>query len=336
MTRALVVKQAGPGALVQDLGRPGFLTFGLSRGGAADRQALFEAAALLGQDPECAALEMAAMGGQFEATEDLRIALTGAPMRATLDGARLAWNASHLMPAGATLAVGPAERGVYGYLSLGGGLATDMQLGARGAHLAGGLGAAVAAGDRLGVGPDQGQTTHQTLPTDDRFDGGLIRIVSSAQTDLFDPDEIARFEATPFQRDTRANRMGVRLVSDGQGFAASNALSVLSEAIVPGDIQITGDGSPFVLLAECQTTGGYPRIGSVLPTDLPRVAQASAGAPLRFQFVTLEQAVEIERRAATHRAGLRGAVTPLVRDPRLIRDLLSYQMISGVTDGRPG
>ncbi|MEL6800841.1 MAG: urea amidolyase, partial [Pseudomonadota bacterium] len=141
MTRALVVKQAGPGALVQDLGRPGFLTFGLSRGGAADRQALFEAAALLGQDPECAALEMAAMGGQFEATEDLRIALTGAPMRATLDGARLAWNASHLMPAGATLAIGPAERGVYGYLSLGGGLATDMQLGARGAHLAGGLGA---------------------------------------------------------------------------------------------------------------------------------------------------------------------------------------------------
>lgn len=334
MTRALIVKAAGPGLLVQDLGRSGFLTFGLSRGGAADRLALFEAAALLGQEADWAALEMAATGGQFEATQDLRIALTGAPMRATLDGARLAWNASHYLPAGAVLTIGPTDCGVYGYLSIGGGLATPQQLGARSAHLAGGLGAAIAAGAQLALGPDPGGQTNLTLPAEDRFEGGLVRLVASAQTDLFAPAEIKRFEATLFRRDMRANRMGARLVSEGAGFATADALSILSEAIVPGDIQITGDGTPFVLLAECQTTGGYPRIGSVIPCDLPRIAQAAPGVPIRFAFVSLGEALEIERRAAAHRATLRSALTPLVRDPHTIRNLLSYQMISGVTDGR--
>ena len=127
--------------------------------------------------------------------------------------------------------------------------------------------------------------------------------------------------------------MGVRLLCDGEGFHSEAGLSVLSEVIVPGDIQITGDGSPFVLLGECQTTGGYPRIGSVLPGDLPRVAQARAGDTLRCQFVTLEEAVEIERREATHRQSLRQKLRPLVRDPHDIADLLSYQLVSGVTAG---
>lgn len=80
--------------------------------------------------------------------------------------------------------------------------------------------------------------------------------------------------------------------------------------------------------------GGYPRIASVLPCDLPTVVQATPGTALRFRFVTLEEAVEAERRAAAHRNGLRSALTPLVRDPHNIRDLLAYQLISGATAGR--
>ena len=95
MTRALIVHACGPGVTVQDAGRPGYLGYGVSRGGAADRLALAEGAALLAQSGALAALELAGMGGEFEAGEDLRIALTGAPMRASLDGRRLAWHASH-------------------------------------------------------------------------------------------------------------------------------------------------------------------------------------------------------------------------------------------------
>ncbi|SEL18130.1 allophanate hydrolase [Roseovarius azorensis] len=334
MTRTLIVHRAGPGLSIQDTGRPGYLGFGLSRGGAADRLALAEGAALLGQDESHAALEMAGMGGEFEAGCDLRIALTGAPMRVSIDGARAAWNASHSLPAGARLSIGGVEAGCFGYLHLGGGIETPLLLGARAAHLSSGLGQTVAAGARLPVGTDpKAGETGLTLAVEPRFEGGVIRVVPSLQTDLFDPAERDRFMATTFHRDARGSRMGVRLNSKVPGFHSEAGLSVLSEVVVPGDIQITGDGTPFVLLGECQTTGGYPRIASVLPCDLPRVVQAPPGAALTFRLVELDEAVAAERRADEHRRGLRANLRPLVRDLHDIRDLLSYQLISGVTAG---
>ncbi len=333
MSRSLIIHRAGPGVTVQDAGRPGYLAFGLSCGGAADRLALAEGAALLGQDAQAACLEMAGMGGEFEPSEDMRIALTGAPMRAAIDGARVVWNASHLVPRGSRLTIGATEAGSYGYLHLGGGLATPMMLGARAVHLSAGIGAPVQAGEKLAVNPDGGGKTGQTLPDDPRFQGGTVHMVPSLQTGFFDPAEIARFESIAFHRDTRGNRMGVRLVPEGDGFHTEGGLTILSEVIVPGDVQITGDGTPFVLLSECQTTGGYPRIGSVLPADLPRVAQARAGDTLRFRFVSLQDAIDRERRERNRRSELRRSLRPLTRDPRDIPDLLSYQLISGMTAG---
>jgi allophanate hydrolase len=334
MSRALIVHQAGPGVTVQDLGRPGYLAYGLSCGGAADRLALYEGAALLGQEPGLASLEMAGAGGNFEATETMRIALTGATMRASLDGAPLAWNASHLLPAGARLVIGPATSGVYGYLHLGGGIGAPEVLGARSAHLAAGIGAPLAAGDQIPIGPDRrADETGLRLDPEERLSGGTVRVVAGYQTGMFPDEELARFEETLFTRDARGNRMGVRLNPEGAGFASRAGLTVLSEAIVPGDIQITGDGAPFVLMAECQTTGGYPRIGAVLACDLPRVAQAAPGTKLRLRFVPPDEALAAERRAAEARAGLRRRLTRLVRDPHDIRDLLSYELISGVIAG---
>lgn len=333
MNRALVIHSLGPGVTVQDLGRPGHLNMGLSRGGAADRRAMAEGAALLGQDASLAALEMAGTGGSFSATTDLRIALTGAPMRASVDGTPLAWNASHVLAKGARLVVGGTRGGHYGYLHVGGGIDTPMVLGGRGAHLAAGLGAPLSPGDHLPLGPDAGTGTGLCLPHEDRFSGGAIRILPSLQTDVFPPDQVSRFTDTTFQRDVRGNRMGVRLTCDTDAFHSPTGLHILSEVIVPGDIQITGDGTPYVLLSECQTTGGYPRIGSVLPVDLPRVAQCPPGGTLRFTFVTLEEAVKIEAAARTAEADLRTKCRPLIRDPATIPDLLSYQLISGVTAG---
>ena len=274
------------------------------------------------------------MGGDFETTGDIRIALTGAPMRASIDGERVAWNASHALPAGTRLSIGAMEAGCYGYLHVGGGIDAPKRLGAVSTHLAAGLGAPLSAGDRLALGADPrpGVTAYR-VKTEPRFDGGTVRVVPSLQTGLFTEAERDRFAATAFRRDTRGNRMGVRFLHDGGGFENEAGLSVLSEVIVPGDIQITGDGAPFVLLCECQTTGGYPRIGSVLPSDLPRVAQAAAGATLRFRFVTLEDGIAAEIRARRDRADLRTRIEPLIRRPEEIRGLLAYQLISGVTAG---
>lgn len=327
------VRRAGPAVTVQDGGRPGYLSRGLSRGGAADRLALAEGAALLGQPESCAALEMAAFGGEFEADQDHRIALTGAPMRATLDGAPLVWNASHLMRAGARLCIGATESGRYGYLSVGGGVDAPMRLGARGVHLAAGLGARAQAGDRLAVGADPGGPVGMALDVADRFSGGTVRVLPAIQTAMFPEAERRRFAETVFTPDRRANRMGVRLNAEGPGFGAEGGLSVLSETVAPGDVQVAGDGAPFALLVECQTTGGYPRIAAILPQDLPRMAQAPDGAPIRFSWLDEAAALAAHRAYAAERAALPSRVRPLLCDPHDMRDLLSYQLISGAVAG---
>jgi allophanate hydrolase subunit 2 len=140
----LIVRSIGPAVAIQELGRPGFMSAGLTRGGASDPTALYEGAALLGHAPTCAALEMAGMGGAFEATGDVRIALTGAVMDASIDGVTIQWNASHLFPAGAILKIGAARRGNFGYLHVGNGFDTPQYLGTRGCHMSAGLGTLVA------------------------------------------------------------------------------------------------------------------------------------------------------------------------------------------------
>ncbi|MFP7673601.1 biotin-dependent carboxyltransferase family protein [Marivita sp. S0852] len=334
MIRALIVRRIVPGATLQDRGRTGFLAFGLSRGGAADLLALAEGAALLGQSTSCAALELPGAGGVFEATEPLRIALTGAPMQARLEGRPIVWNASYLLAQGAQLEIGAARSGSYGYLHVGGGFATQHVLGAQSAHLAAGVGRVITAGDHLAVGMDRASDVGLTLPTEPRFDGGALRLVDSFQSGLFDADTRARFTRTRFQRDARANRMGMRLTSQGDGFFAKGGLNILSETIVPGDIQITGDGAPYLLFAESQTTGGYPRIGTVIPADLPQAAQTPLGGRMTFEFVTRDEALRAQDRMQTYLTQLPNRVRPLIRDPAQMRDLLRHQLISGATSGQ--
>ncbi len=324
----LTVHRSGPACTIQDQGRTGYLAQGLSRSGAADVLALHEGAALLGNAPTSAALEMAGMGGEFEASAPTAIALTGAPMQASIDGSPVLWNASHQMEAGQRLVIGSVLQGSYGYLHLGGGIQTEVALGSRAAHLTARIGRAVQPGDDL---PANGTgKTGLKLRSDNRFSGGVLRVVASFQTELFDDETLKRFTQTMFRRGARANRMGMQLDSDGEGFAARGQLNILSEVITPGDIQMTGTGAPFILLPECQTTGGYPRIATVLPCDLPRAAQTPSGGEVQFEFVSLEQATTLQAAFDADLARLPSQVEPLVRDPHDIPDLLSYQLISGM------
>ncbi|MDJ0822417.1 MAG: urea amidolyase [Paracoccaceae bacterium] len=333
MTRSVIVHKPGPGVTMQDTGRPGFLAYGLSRGGAADRLALAEGAALLRQDEALPAIEMAGYGGTFAFTTPTRIALTGAPMRCTLDGEPLAWNASHAVAPGQLLEIGGVQAGVYGYLSIGGGIAVPPRLGGSGAHLAAGLGAVLTDGANLPLAPDSKSETGLCLTPTSRLDGGTLRILPSLQTDVFPPETRERFTYTEFTRDARGNRMGVRLVPPEEGFGLTEGQTILSEVIVTGDIQIPGDGAPYILLSECQTTGGYPRIGTVIPADLPKVAQTPPGAKLRFEFVTREAALQAETHYRKHLTGLRSQVRPRLRDPYDMPDLGAYTLISGAITG---
>ena len=325
----VTVLSAGPGLSLQDLGRPGQLSLGVSRGGAMDRMALAEGAALLRQDPGLATIEMAGFGGAFRAEADLRLALTGAPMRASKAGQPLLWGASYRWAKGEVLDIGPTLKGSFGYLHVGGGFDAPMVLGSRSADLKAGIARRLAPGDVLPVGSDGGGPVGLRLPDDDRFSGGRLRILPTAQTFDFPDHTRARLAETEFSRDPRSNRQAVRLASEGAGFALDGGLTVLSEITQPGDIQVTGDGTPLILTAEAQSTGGYPRIATVLPADLPRAVQAPVGAGLRLEWLTLEEGLAAERRAATRRPVLR----PMTRDPRDIPDLLRYSLIDGFVTG---
>ncbi len=335
MTQFVTVLRAGPTLSIQDLGRPGYMVNGLSRGGAADRIAMVEGAVLLGQDIALAALEMAGSGGDFEISKDTRIALTGAPMMAAVDDQPLAWNAVHLIMAGQRIKIGAPKKGFFGYLHFAGGIMNEPVLNSRSRHIAAGIGKSITAGVHLPLGTDrQPNASPLRLPLADRFSGGNIRISPSAQTNRFTEKVRARFEDTTFTRSARGNRQGVKLDFDGAAFSADGQLSILSEIMLPGDIQMTGDGKPFVLLPECQTTGGYPRIGTVLPQDFPTIAQAAPGTSLQFRFVSVEKALQSNLSLEQIQSDLKRQLQPLIRDPHDIHDLLGYQLISGVTAGR--
>nr|WP_172329659.1 biotin-dependent carboxyltransferase family protein [Mangrovicoccus sp. HB161399] len=318
---------------VQDAGRAGHLAQGVSRGGAMDRRALVEAAALLGLRELPAAIEMAGAGGSFSVTEPMRVALAGAPMAATLDGAKLRWNCTHLVEPGQTLRLGGMEAGLYGYLAPAGGIAAEPWMGSRAAHLAIGIGRLLESGDSLpcGADPDPGRPA-RTLAPEQRFGGGRVRTVDGPQTGLFEPEVLEAFYATAFTRAPRGNRQGVALAAE-RHFTSEHAAGLASDVIQPGDLQMTGEGLPYVLMAECQTMGGYPRIGTVIPADLPTVAQAVPGTALHFQRVSFAEADRICRSEADQLREAAARCRNLVRDPADIADLLSYTLVSGVTAG---
>ena len=317
---------------VQDMGRPGHLAKGLSRGGAMDRLALIEAAALLGTDAPLAGIEMAGAGGVFEVSEPMRIALTGAPMAATLDGAPLQWHASHLILPGQSLRIGGVQAGSYGYLTPAGGMAGDEWLGSRAAHLSIGIFGPLVAGDLPVTDDPDADRPAQVIDASRRFNGGTVRVIDGPQTGLFDDDVLTAFFDTQFTRSDRGNRQGVRFDAE-RNFTSELAAGLASDLIGPGDLQMTGDGVPFVLMSECQTIGGYPRLGTVISADLSVAAQVAPGAKLRFQRITMDEADRLVLTEAQQIASAVKRCRPLIRDPAMIQDLLAYQLVGGVTAG---
>ncbi|MCY3995539.1 MAG: biotin-dependent carboxyltransferase family protein [Rhodobacter sp.] len=334
MIRALHVVRCGPGVTVQDMGRAGRLDDGLSEGGAADRLALSEGAALLGQPVEVAALELAGTDAMLRAIADIRIALTGAPSQARIDGEPITFNTSYLLKNGQTLILGYAVRGNYSYLHVGGGFDTPPLLGSRSTHLAARIGGPVRPDSLLPVAEDPGDRIGLTLDVRERYGGGVLRVVPSFQTEQFDAGMLARLSETRFTRHSHGNRMGVKLAFEGAPLNARQQLDILSESIVPGDVQIVGEGEPFVLLGECQTTGGYPRIGTVIPPDITLIAQARPGDPIQFRFVDRAEAMIAYRDYRGLLSALPRAVRPYVRDPHDIPDLLAYQLVGGAVTGK--
>ena len=283
------VLNPGPLALIQDQGRVGAQHLGIGVSGAADRHAAGWANRLLGNLGDAPVVEVCLGNFRLRFRESTQFALTGADMHWTLNGRPLRNWCSHQAPAGAVLACSFTSRGLRAYLALRGGIKAPMVCGScatsMGDRLGGlhGDGRPLEAGDCLQV--SQGDTfpfTQRYVP--EKFqraygDNLELRVVPSNQFLQFSAQSRRQFFASPFRVAPESDRMGVRM----QGMALSDAPgNMISEAVSPGAIQVPANGLPIVLMPDCQTIGGYPKLGHVYRVDLDRLAQARPETYVQF------------------------------------------------------
>lgn len=292
-----------PGILttVQDLGRSGWRHLGVAQGGALDAPALMLANRLLDNPAGSAGLEVVAGPLELRLQRAGWLAICGADFDATLDGQPLAPGWRVPIQAGQRLLLRGPKRGQRAYLALDGGIAVPVVLGARATDLAGRfgghLGRALQAGDCLPLGPAKTLTGRL----------GALQPVWTPELRVLPGPEYAEFSAAArhafWSQDwtvtPHSNRMGYRL--QGPQLERNNQRELLSHAVLPGVIQVPPNGQPIVLLADAQTTGGYPRLGVVIQADLWKLAQAPPGSRLCFVETDLAGAAAARRRCQQER-----------------------------------
>ena len=262
----ITILRCGPVTTLQDAGRFGMLRYGISASGPMDRGAFAAAGAALPQAGTAA----------IEFTQGLAFETDGPLLVATPEVREL--------KAGDRVELPPAA-GNYGYVRFDREMEIAPVLGSRSTNVTVGLGGykgrALKAGDRIVFGAKgQPQTPPATTPAD-----GPLRVAWGLHADLFESELRRRFTETSFRVTTSLDRMGVRLDDPAGLFREQRRLSLVSDAIVPGDIQILGDGTPIVLMRDHQPTGGYPRIATIVSADLDRFAQLRPGTELVFRPV---------------------------------------------------
>jgi len=333
MTVGLKILSITPGTTVQDLGRTGFLRYGVTGGGAMDVFALAEGQALLGNVVEDAALEFAGAGGRFQATGAVSVATSGAVMSLKLNGAPVGWRQSLRMETGDTLDIGAVVDGVYGYLHIAGGFQTSRVLGARSTHLRAGFGHVPKTGDVLLAGAPKRSSNRVGLPRSGYFDQRVLRVIWGPQSHHFSEDTRARFAQAVFEVTKMRDRMGIQVRPDSGAIKSAAGLTIASDAINLGDIQVTGDGTPAILLADRGSSGGYPRIATLITADVPALAQIPTGDSFTLEVIERSTAVDLLGKFRATLAGLPGKTAPMVRDPRDMGDLLAYNLIDGMLRG---
>ena len=292
----LTVKQPGLLSLLQDRGRYGAHNLGLTTGGPLDFIAFDWANRLLGNDANATCIEIGFGGLALESQLATRCVITGAEAPCKINGSEIPqWQTLDLR-AGDLLEIGFARRGTRLYLAVDGGFDIEPSFGSSSTVVRekiGGLdGDRLQAGDHLPCAPGRAEP-HRRLPASarpDYADSAVLRLVAGYQHAAFAPLQQWRFFNSEYRLTDRCDRMGFRLEGES---VQSGMVSMLSEGICHGAVQIPADGQPIVLLNDRQTIGGYPKIGSVIPLDTARLAQLSPGARVRFEKIGIEQAHSI-------------------------------------------
>jgi antagonist of KipI len=295
-----MISVSNPGLLttIQDVGRTGFRAFGMPAAGAIDLRAFAIANLLAGNRPGAAALEMTLLGGTFRFEREAYVAISGADMRPKLDGAPVAGWSAFPVRAGAVLAFGSASDGCRTYLAVHGGVDVPPVLGSRSTYVRGQIGGlagrALMARDSLSIAAADSPppARERRVPSElvPRRQAQIrLRVLLGPQDDRFSSEGVTTFLESAYTITNRNDRMGYQL--EGPIIRHANGPDIVSDGLLPGAVQVPGSGMPIVLMADCQTTGGYAKIATVIGPDLPELAQARRGDAIHFAPCTMEEAV---------------------------------------------
>lgn len=280
-------------ASIQDLGREGYLSLGIGRCGAMDRWSYRLGNALLGNPNNAPALELALGGlvGKFD--KDITFCLTGANFEATLDNHRLATGYRYFAKAGQVLTLKRMTQGMYGYLCVQGGFEFRPELGSVSTDSKtglGGLGRPLKAGDKLPYQTGESLSEMGAPYLYHHEEITHIHVIKSSEYDLIVNDTAQdKFDRQNYTLSPNSNRMGYRLEGEPLVF---DPIEMPSHGVEFGMIQVPPDGKPIVLMADAQTTGGYPKIASVIEADLGKLAQVRLGGRVRFCYIDCHEAIQ--------------------------------------------
>jgi biotin-dependent carboxylase-like uncharacterized protein len=295
----LVVTSIGPASSVQDGGRPGSQRYGLVPSGAMDRLALAAANTLVGNEPFAAAVEIGPFGAAFTARGGaVRIALSGASRNADIAGRPVANETSATLADGETLTLGFARGGSFSYLAIEGGIAGEPDFGSLSVNARAGLGSPyprpLQSGDELQMAPASAAPERRIeMPT---AADAPIRVVWGPQDDEFGDDAKKLFVDSEWKISATSDRMGYRL--EGPVIKHLHGHNIVSDGTVNGSLQVPGNGQPIVLMPDRGTSGGYPKIATVISADFGRFAQTPAGRGFRFKAVSMAEAQAAARKFA--------------------------------------
>jgi biotin-dependent carboxylase-like uncharacterized protein len=294
----LVITSIGPASSVQDGGRFGAQRYGLVPSGAMDRLSLAAANCLVGNAPFTAAIEIGPLGATFTASNGpVRVALAGAVRNADIGKRAVAFDTSMTLADGESLTLGFARGGAFSYLAIEGGVQGEPMFGSLAVNARAGLGSPyprpLQAGDKLQVAAASGAVERAIdLPA---VTEGPIRVVMGPQDDEFG-DARQLFLDSDWKISATSDRMGYRL--EGPAIKHLHGHNIVSDGTVNGSIQVPGNGAPIVLMPDRGTSGGYPKIATVITADLGRFAQTPAGRAFRFSAVGMAEAQAEARKFA--------------------------------------
>jgi len=289
------VLNAGLFASIQDLGRQGYAHLGISHSGAMDEYAYRWSQKLLQhQKQNQNALELMA-GLRLKATAPTQIAITGANLSFKINAQEVTIWQTHQIKAGDILSFDKRVSGQRAYLAVKEGFILKKQYRSYSTTLKENIGARVQKGDFLAFNPYSAHNRQRVkslyIPNYEK--PLILRLLLSYQEAYFEKKEKEKFFASKYEVTLQSDRMGYRL--KGEAITPSRT-DIISEGIAFGSIQIPKGGQPIVLLKERQTIGGYPKIGTVIPLDCFKLAQAPIGSQVAFEKIGIEEAQKLMKR----------------------------------------